>query len=266
MSRPRAIALLSGGLDSTTLVYLLALADHAGESHQPQKNQPSVVRGTYGLARAGYDLHVLLFDYGQRHKKELAYAARTAQHLGLHYDVVDLSSVAFLLKGSSLTDEAIAVPDGHYAAPTMAMTVVPNRNALLLSIAFAAAVSEQAEMVAMAVHAGDHFIYPDCRPGFIAAFAAMQRLAVEGFGHPHLQLVAPFLHSTKQDIVTVGARLGVRFVDTWSCYKGGEQHCGTCGTCDERRRSFELAGVPDPTAYVSPLSCDGETPLVAPRS
>ncbi len=225
MSRPRAIVLLSGGLDSTTLVYLLALADHAGVSHHPQQDQPSAVRGTYGLAREGYDLHALSFDYGQRHKKELAYAARTAQHLGVRYDVVDLSSVAF-----------------------------------------AAAVSEQAEMVALAVHAGDHAIYPDCRPGFIAAFAAMQRLAVEGFGHPHLRLVAPFLHSTKQDIVTVGARLGVRFVDTWSCYKGGEQHCGTCGTCDERRRSFELAGVPDPTTYVSPLSCDGETPEVAPGS
>src|SRR6266700_3502415 len=203
MSRPRAIVLLSGGLDSTTLVYLLALADHAGVSHHPQQDQPSAVRGTYGLAREGYDLHALSFDYGQRHKKELAYAA---------------------------------------------------------------AVSEQAEIVTMAAHAGDHAIYPDCRPGFIAAFAAMQRLAVEGFGHPHLRLVAPFLHSTKQDIVTVGARLGVRFVDTWSCYKGGEQHCGTCGTCDERRRSFELAGVPDPTTYVSPLSCDGETPEVAPGS
>jgi len=266
MSRPRAIVLLSGGLDSTTLVYLLALADHAGVSHHPQQDQPSAVRGTYGLAREGYDLHALSFDYGQRHKKELAYAARTAQHLGVRYDVVDLSSVAFLLKGSSLTDEAIAVPDGHYTAPTMAMTVVPNRNALLLSVAFAAAVSEQAEIVTMAAHAGDHAIYPDCRPGFIAAFAAMQRLAVEGFGHPHLRLVASFLYRTEQDIVTVGARLGVRFVDTWSCYKGGEQHCGTCGTCDERRRSFELAGVPDPTTYVSPLSCDGETPEVAPGS
>jgi 7-cyano-7-deazaguanine synthase len=162
--------------------------------------------------------------------------------------VVDLSGVTRLLKGSALTDE-IPVPDGHYAASTMAITVVPNRNAMMLSIAYAVAVAEQAKVVAFGVHAGDHFIYPDCRPAFITAFDTMQRIAVEGFGEPQLRLEAPFMHMSKDQIVQLGTSLQVPYSDTWSCYKGGEKHCGTCGTCVERKEAFELAGVPDPTKY-----------------
>jgi 7-cyano-7-deazaguanine synthase len=219
---PIAIAIVSGGLDSVTLAYLL----HA----------------------EGYELHLLSFDYGQRHKKELAYAERCAKRLDAAFDIVDLSSVGQFLKGSALTD-AIPVPDGHYAAPNMAITVVPNRNAMMLSIAFAVAVAEKAQVVAMGVHAGDHFIYPDCRPEFIASFDTMQHLAIEGFGDPHLKLETPFIHLGKHQIVQLGLALHVPFVDTWSCYKGGEKHCGTCGTCYERKEAFELAGVPDPTIY-----------------
>jgi 7-cyano-7-deazaguanine synthase len=117
----------------------------------------------------------------------------------------------------------------------------------MLTIAFGIATARGAEVVATAVHGGDHFIYPDCRPAFIEAFAAMQRSALDGFAH--IALTAPFLRASKADIVREGARLGVRFAETWSCYKGGARHCGRCGTCVERREAFDLAGVDDPTAY-----------------
>jgi 7-cyano-7-deazaguanine synthase len=147
-----------------------------------------------------------------------------------------------------LTDD-IEVPHGHYAAPSMAITIVPNRNAIMLSVAYGAAVADEAEIVAIGVHAGDHFIYPDCRAPFIESYDAMQRLAVEGCGHPDLRLYAPFVEESKADIVRLGAGLGVPFELTWSCYEGGEIHCGQCGTCVERKEAFALANVPDPTEY-----------------
>lgn len=218
----KAVAIVSGGLDSVTLAYLL----HA----------------------EGYALHLLAFDYGQRHKKELTFAELCAERLKAEFDIIDLSHIGKYLKGSALTDD-IEVPDGHYAAPNMAITVVPNRNAIMLTLAYGIAVAENAELVAIGAHGGDHFIYPDCRPEFIAAFDTMQRHAVAGFGHPKLQLAAPFLHFGKHQIVKLGTALQVPYGDTWSCYKGEERHCGTCGTCVERREAFELAGVADPTLY-----------------
>lgn len=219
----KAVAIVSGGMDSVTLAYR--------------------------LKAEGYDLHLLSFDYGQRHRRELEFARLAAQGLGAKHDVIDLSAFgAALLKGSSLTD-TISVPDGHYSAETMKITVVPNRNAIMLALAYGVAVAENAEIVAFGVHAGDHFIYPDCRPEFIAAFDAMQRLAVAEFGNPALRLYAPFQHMSKADIAAEGARLGVQFENTWSCYKGGDRHCGTCGTCTERREAFIKAGVTDPTVY-----------------
>lgn len=218
----KAIAIVSGGLDSVTLAYL--------------------------LKSEGYDLHLLSFNYGQRHKKELDYARKCAERLGAQHDIIDLSAVTPFLKGSSLTD-TIDVPEGHYAAPNMAVTVVANRNAMMLSIAYAVAVAEGAEVVATGVHAGDHPIYPDCRPTFIAAFDEMERIATEGYSHPGLRLVAPFVNIGKHDIVKLGAELGVPYEDTWSCYKGGNKHCAHCGTCVERVEAFKLAGVTDPTEY-----------------
>jgi 7-cyano-7-deazaguanine synthase len=220
----KALAIVSGGLDSVTLAYL--------------------------LRAEGYHLHLLAFDYGQRHKKELAFAELCARRLQANFDIIDLSYLGKHLKGSALTDD-IEVPDGHYAEPTMAITVVPNRNAIMLSIAYGIAVAENAEAVAIGVHGGDHFIYPDCRPEFITAFARMQRHAVEGFGNPQLTLLAPFLNMGKDQIVSLGTALQVPYGDTWSCYKGGDKHCGTCGTCVERRMAFILAGVEDPTAYIA---------------
>lgn len=218
----KAIAIVSGGMDSVTLAHV--------------------------LKAEGYDLYLLSFDYGQRHSKELEYAKRCADSLGAQWSLVDLSTVAPLMAGSALTDST-PVPDGHYAAETMRITVVPNRNAIMLAIAYAAAVSEQADVVAVGVHSGDHFIYPDCRPEFVQAFDAMERLATRGHAAPGLRLYAPFVARTKADIVRWGADLGVNYADTWSCYKGGALHCGTCGTCVERKEAFELAGIVDPTIY-----------------
>lgn len=223
--RGRAIAIVSGGLDSVTLAHLLA--------HQ------------------GRELHLLAFDYGQRHKKELQFAQFCAQRLNVPLEIAELGGLGRLLGGSALTDETIAVPHGHYAAENMAITVVPNRNAIMLSVAYGMAVAREANLVAAGFHAGDHTIYPDCRPEFTRKFDKMQRAAVEGFGNPNLRLYTPFLRASKAAIVELGARLGVPFEETWSCYEGGEIHCGKCGTCRERIEAFELARVNDPTTYAN---------------
>jgi 7-cyano-7-deazaguanine synthase len=202
----------------------------------------------YLLNSDGYQLHLLSVDYGQRHKKEIDYARRCAERLGASFDVADVSSVGRLLSGSALTHD-IEVPHGHYAAENMAVTVVPNRNAIMLSIAYGVAVARKAALVACAMHAGDHYVYPDCRPQFVEAFDAMQRQAVDGFGDPNLRLYAPFIYMTKAEIVEIGTSLNVPYEDTWSCYEGRELHCGLCGTCNERKEAFRLANVPDPTEY-----------------
>jgi 7-cyano-7-deazaguanine synthase len=220
-----AVAIVSGGMDSTVLAYL--------------------------LQNSGAALTMVSFDYGQRHRTELEHAARTAQTLGARYHLVDLTALVGLLAGSALTDVGVNVPDGHYTDTSMRATVVPNRNAIMLDIAVAHAVSVGADAVAFGAHAGDHPIYPDCRPGFLRAFEAMALIANEGFAQAGFRVMAPFLGLTKSDIAVIGMHLGVPFRDTWSCYKGGSMHCGTCGTCVERREAFELAGVADPTEYDS---------------
>ena len=186
------------------------------------------------------------FNYGQRHSKELTFAAACATRLNVPHHLIDMTDIGANLTGSALTDN-IAVPDGHYAEETMRITVVPNRNAIMLAIAFGVAVSRGAGAVATAVHGGDHFIYPDCRPGFIDAFQAMQNHALEGYAN--IKLLAPYVHQPKSFIVTDGAKYHTPFAQTWSCYKGGERHCGRCGTCVERREAFHLAKVNDPTDY-----------------
>jgi 7-cyano-7-deazaguanine synthase len=216
----KAVALVSGGLDSVTLAHL--------------------------LLSEGYELHLLSCDYGQRHLKELGFASACAERLGAQHDVVDLTGVGRLLSGSALTDD-LDVPDGHYAHESMRVTVVPNRNAILLAVAYGAAVAEAADIVAYAAHGGDHFIYPDCRPAFADVFDRMERLANEGCGD--VRLYTPFIHMTKAEIVTVGVRLDVPLEQTWSCYKGGALHCGRCGTCVERKEAFHAAGVTDKTDY-----------------
>ncbi len=219
----KTLVVCSGGLDSVSLAHKVAAE-----------------RVLAGL---------VTFDYGQRHRREIACAAACAVRLGVPHDVIDIAGVGRSLGGSALTDD-IAVPDGHYAEETMKVTVVPNRNAIMLTVAFGIAAARRIEAVATAVHGGDHFIYPDCRPGFIEAFARMQDAALDG--DPAVALYTPFLHGPKSDIVAEGARHGTPFADTWSCYKGGARHCGRCGTCVERREAFHIAGVTDPTDYADP--------------
>lgn len=219
------VAVCSGGLDSVTLAYKVA-------------------------SEAALTC-LVSFDYGQRHRKELAFARNCAASLGVPHRLVDLTQIAPFLKGSALTDVAnVDVPDGHYAEETMRITVVPNRNAIMLAIAFGIAAGEGAKAVAAAFHGGDHFIYPDCRPGFVDAFSVMEKQALDGMWE--IELLAPFVHMTKAEIVKIGASLGVPFARTWSCYQGGALHCGRCGTCVERQEAFALAGVEDPTGYADP--------------
>ncbi len=223
MPERRAVVVLSGGLDSTTMAY--------------------------SLRAEGYSLASISFDYGQRHRKELEFAEQSSADLGASWTLIDLHAAGLtsVLAGSALTDDTVAVPDGHYADESMRITVVPNRNAIMLSIACALAVTREAEAVAFGAHTGDHFIYPDCRPEFVRAFSTMVNLAVEGFAS--IDILTPFLSMTKADIVKRGNELHVPFERTWSCYKGGALHCGTCGTCYERREAFALAKIVDPTEY-----------------
>lgn len=192
---------------------------------------------------------MLSFNYGQRHKKELEYAAITAKKLKAEHRIVDISNITDLISRSVLTDLTTEVPEGHYAAENMAQTVVPNRNSIMLSIAIGWAVNLEADTVAIAVHSGDHYVYPDCRPQFIKAQELTAIIGNEGFLPSNFKLAAPWSHLTKAHLVAIGRGLGVPFEDTWSCYKGGDRHCSKCGTCAERREAFILAGVKDPTEY-----------------
>ena len=215
----KTLVIYSGGLDSTVLLY--------------------------DLQRAGHELNALSVNYGQRHGCELTYAAAICSGLDIAYKVADLSSIQSLLAGSSLTSPEIKVAEGHYAEENMKTTVVPNRNMILLALATGHALSIGAQQVAYAAHSGDHAIYPDCRNEFADAMAEAMALC----DWKKVELSRPFVDWSKADIVQRGAELGVPFEQTWSCYKGGVQHCGRCGTCIERREAFDLAGVTDPTQY-----------------
>lgn len=224
MIKPLAVLCFSGGMDSTTLA-----ARYASE---------------------GYGLLLLSFDYGQLHRRrELQAAFRIADRLGAEHHVIDLSSVAPLLPGSALTDPSVDVPDGHYAEESMKSTVVPNRNAIMASIALGIASARGAELIGLGVHAGDHAIYPDCRPEFVDALQGLAAVALKGMHTP--QIVTPFVHMTKAEIAAHAATVDAPLDLSWSCYKGGEVHCGTCGTCVERREAFADAGREDPTEYAA---------------
>lgn len=220
------LVVLSGGMDSTTLAYR--------------------------VARQG-PLACVSFDYGQRHRKELEYAALTADKLGAPHTIVPMTWLAPMIAGSSsLVTPEVDVPDGHYAEDTMRATVVPNRNAIMLNLAAAIAIAEGYQSIATGVHAGDHFVYPDCRPEFIDSQQHTIALANAGFLPDNWHGIdAPFLFIGKHDIAQLGDEAGVPWEDTWSCYKGGDIHCGACGTCFERREAFTLAGINDPTPYAA---------------
>jgi 7-cyano-7-deazaguanine synthase len=217
----KTVLVFSGGLDSTVLLYQL-LAE-------------------------GVDVSALSVDYGQRHHKELARAEEIARLTDITQRTIDLTSITQLFGNSSLTDKDIDIPHGHYEEENMKSTVVPNRNMILISLATAWAASLKAECVSYAAHSGDHAVYPDCREEFAEALDKTIRLA----DWQEVYLNRPFVDLTKADIVKLGADLGVPFEKTWSCYEGGELHCGRCGTCIERREAFHLAEVEDPTPYAA---------------
>jgi 7-cyano-7-deazaguanine synthase len=217
------VLIFSGGMDSTAALYLL-------------------------LAH-GHTVRCLSVDYGQRHAKELEYAKAICDKLDIDHKVADLSAIKHLLAGSSQTSDEIDVPEGHYAAENMKLTVVPNRNMIMLSVAIGWAISTKSDAVCFGAHDGDHAIYPDCR----AEFAEVMNKAAGLCDWHHVELWRPFIQMSKADIAKLGFELGVPFQETWSCYKGGPLHCGKCGTCVERREAFELAGIQDPTLYDTDL-------------
>lgn len=206
-----ALLVLSGGMDSTTMLY-----DYAGQ-----------------IAAA------VTFNYGANHnRREAACARENCRRLGIEWIEIDLEFMGRYFK-SSLLSGADAIPEGDYRDETMRSTVVPFRNGVMLSIAAGLAESRGLKAVMIANHGGDHAIYPDCRQEFIDAMGA----AISAGTYEHLELRAPYTNLTKSDIARRGKALGVDYSLTYSCYKGGERHCGKCGTCVERREAMIAAGI-----------------------
>lgn len=185
------------------------------------------------------------FDYGSNHaKKEIAFAREHCSELGIEHLVIPLAFMHDYFK-SSLLEGADAIPEGHYEAENMKSTVVPFRNGIMLSVTCGLAESRGLKFVMIANHGGDHAIYPDCRGTFIESMSEAMAYGT----YEHVKVSAPYTGIKKADIAKRGSELGVDYSRTWSCYKGGEKHCGKCGTCVERKEAFALAGVPDPTEY-----------------
>jgi 7-cyano-7-deazaguanine synthase len=225
MSNKTGVMLLSGGMDSATLLWW--------------------------LLKHGHTVHCLSVDYGQRHDKELGAAEsvyeaahkRFSGRIGACRQLdLSISGVDLLLKGSSQSDNSITVPYGAYDDEVMKTTVVPNRNMMMLSFAIAWAISKKMDHVWYGAHSGDHAIYPDCRPEFVQALALATELA--DWHQP--KLTAPFITMDKGDIALLGRSLGVPYGKTWTCYEGKEDPCGKCGACVERAEAFAFADFPDP--------------------
>ena len=226
----KTTVLLSGGMDSVTALY------HAAAEHEVTD--------------------ALSFDYGSKHNhREIPFARHHAEKLGVRHTVIPLHFIAEHF-ASDLLQSGGDIPDGHYEEDSMKRTVVPFRNGIMLSVAAGFAESRGAEALVIAAHARDHAIYPDCREAFMLAMGDAIRLGT----YAGIAVLRPFIALTKSQIAARGAALGVDFAQTWSCYKGGDFHCGTCGTCVERSEAFLIAGLNDPTEYISraPLPVTGE--------
>jgi 7-cyano-7-deazaguanine synthase len=235
----KAVLIVSGGMDSCVLAHY--------------------------YAAASFDLHLISFDYGQKHVKELEYAEKYIasmrarfsdgeRGLEIQHDVIELPISRLLTNSdSALLNKDVQMPYGHYSDDSMKATVVPYRNPNMLLQAATVAWGEDASVVAYAAHQGDYSQYPDCREVFIDAFNTMLETAMLG---KTIKVESPFMFFTKAQIVRLGASLNVPFELTWSCYEGGnegygDKHCAQCGTCYERREAFILAGIPDPTEYAA---------------
>lgn len=217
----KTCVLLSGGMDSVTAFH------SALQSHE--------------VAAA------LSFDYGAKHNhRELAFAKLHAANAHIPHTIIPLTFINDHFH-SDLLRSGGDIPLGHYAEESMKKTVVPFRNGIMLAIAAGFAESIGAEAVVIAAHAGDHAIYPDCREPFMQALAT----AIREGTYAHIELLRPFIATDKAGIARIGASLGIDFATTWSCYQGGDIHCGACGTCIERREAFALADLPDPTRYAA---------------
>lgn len=216
----RGVVILSGGIDSSVLLYYLQYGEDT--------------------------VRALTVDYGQRNRRELIAASEIAAHLKVPHQIIRVSGMREILGGSSQTDMRVAVPHGEPSDRTMQDTIVPNRNMILLSLAGAWAYSTGASFVAYGPHAGDAEVYPDCRPAFVQAAAAALQAATG-----RVTLRAPFLGHTKKEIIRVGQNLGVPFHLTWSCYDDLGKHCGQCGACRGRQAAFREAEVEDPTEYLT---------------
>ncbi len=215
----KVAVLLSGGLDSSTAL-CWAHAEH------------EVVCA-------------VSFHYGSNHAvRELACARWQAVCRNIPYREIDITAISPYLKSALLEGEK-AIPKADYGTDNMKQTVVPFRNGIFLSIAAAIAESAGAQGIVIAAHAGDHALYPDCREDFMQSMSE----AIGKGTYAHLEILRPFIHATKEDIVRYGAQHRLDFSHTYSCYCGGEKHCGQCATCRERREAFRLAGVQDPTEY-----------------
>ncbi len=211
------ILVLSGGMDSTTMLY--------------------EYRDRIALA--------VSFDYGSNHnKKEIACAAFHCKQLGVRHLIIPLEFISKYFH-SALLEGAEAIPEGSYDEENMRSTVVPFRNGIMLAIAAGLAENESLSRIMMANHAGDHAIYPDCRPAFVHAMDE----AVKAGTYNGVRLVTPYTGLTKADIARHGKALGIDYSKTWSCYRGGAHHCGTCGTCRERIEALREAGIEDTTIY-----------------
>lgn len=217
MSMKNKAIILSGGMDSVTMLYDF--------------------KDDIALA--------ITFDYGSNHnKREIEMAKYHTNLLGIEHIIIDLDFIHQYFK-SSLLEGADAVPEGHYKSENMKSTVVPFRNGIMLSIACGLAESRNLKYIMIANHAGDHTIYPDCRPEFIESMTK----ACENGTFTHTRIFAPYTNITKGDIAKIGKRLNLDYTKTYSCYKGGEKHCGKCGTCVERKEALAEAGIEDKTIY-----------------
>ena len=212
-----SVIIVSGGMDSITLLH---------ERHE------EIALG-------------ISFDYGSNHNsREIPFARMHCQRLGIKHIVIPLDFMSVYFK-SSLLDGADAIPEGHYEDANMKSTVVPFRNGIMLSIACGIAESNGLSRVFIANHGGDHAIYPDCRSEFIKAMDA----AMSAGTYAHINIEAPYTEITKTDIALIGKTIGLDYTETWSCYKGGNVHCGKCGTCVERQEALRNAGIEDKTEY-----------------
>lgn len=212
-----SVIILSGGMDSVTLLH--------------DKKESIVLAVT--------------FDYGSNHnKREAEYAKYHCEQLGIEHVIIPLEFIHKYFK-SSLLEGAEAIPEGHYAAENMKSTVVPFRNGIMLAIACGIAESRGLKKVLIANHAGDHAIYPDCRATFIDSMSEAMAYGT----YENIRIYAPYTGITKSQIAMIGKELGLDYTKTYSCYKGGEKHCGKCGTCVERKEALADAGIEDLTEY-----------------